>query len=406
MLRLSRLDEVTVGRVQVDANGRARGTADLEGPGTAFLVLDEMRIVPLYLRPGRTVEVDIAGEDGAGVTFSETGTANRLLRHFAAALGVQQFPLKAPSAEFVEFATATERDATTRIDEAFAQGALDAVDREFLTACVHSHVEYAHEIHRRFRGDDDSAAALRAYGAELLPVTSAYLRADGGWRAPLESAFEGSPESDLAKWFDHVRGNAADTAAREYMLGRCALRALRDGAPSEPVLAALRAVAAEPTVALVRAHAKRMEHLRPGGTAPPIVAATLDGTPFDSRVTQGKLVVLEFQASWCPHCKRERSAWSALANTYADDDRLVFVSISVDQDAARWRTDVRGWKVASDHHYALRAEGGFDADVYRDFGATGVPHYLMVDGQGRFVDVRAPRPSAGLAEAVEANLLR
>ena len=45
------------------------------------------------------------------------------------------------------------------------------------------------------------------------------------------------------------------------------------------------------------------EMLKPGVPAPAFNLKTLDGKNFDSARLQGRYVVIDFWASWCPDCR-------------------------------------------------------------------------------------------------------
>jgi peroxiredoxin len=69
---------------------------------------------------------------------------------------------------------------------------------------------------------------------------------------------------------------------------------------------------------------------------PPVAAPAwklkdVDGNPVTLSQFKGKVVVLDFWATWCPPCRTEIPGYVALQKKYADDG-LVVVGISVDTD--------------------------------------------------------------------------
>ncbi len=69
----------------------------------------------------------------------------------------------------------------------------------------------------------------------------------------------------------------------------------------------------------------------PGGAFPALAGAGLDGGPLPA--TEGKVVLVDFWASWCAPCKASFPAYSRLQSAYADRG-LVVVAVSVDEDAS------------------------------------------------------------------------
>jgi cytochrome c biogenesis protein CcmG, thiol:disulfide interchange protein DsbE len=66
-----------------------------------------------------------------------------------------------------------------------------------------------------------------------------------------------------------------------------------------------------------------------GEVAPPIRATLLDGTSFDSSGARGKVVVVNYWATWCAPCRAEMPALDAYYRAHRGDG-LVLVAISMD----------------------------------------------------------------------------
>jgi len=74
-----------------------------------------------------------------------------------------------------------------------------------------------------------------------------------------------------------------------------------------------------------------------GTMAPSAVVETLDGRSIDlsSYLNQGKAVVLEFWATWCPLCRQMEPQMQAARTKYADQATFVSVGVSANQTPAR-----------------------------------------------------------------------
>lgn len=67
-----------------------------------------------------------------------------------------------------------------------------------------------------------------------------------------------------------------------------------------------------------------------GGPAPALAGKRLDGAPFDLAAERGKLVLVDFWASWCEPCRRELPVLEQLHHEHAHAG-LVVVGVSVDE---------------------------------------------------------------------------
>jgi len=71
----------------------------------------------------------------------------------------------------------------------------------------------------------------------------------------------------------------------------------------------------------------------PGHPAPDITVQTLDGKTLALSDLQGKAVVLNFWATWCPPCQAEMPELQAAHDAYADGG-LVVLGVNQGEDAA------------------------------------------------------------------------
>lgn len=104
----------------------------------------------------------------------------------------------------------------------------------------------------------------------------------------------------------------------------------------------------------------------------------------------GRTLMIDVWATWCGPCKAEIPYIEKLVEAYKNDERLQFVSISVDTDRQAWldkiATDKPAWPqyhVAGDQYKAL-LEG---------FAITGIPRFIIVLPDGTIGQPDAFRPS-------------
>lgn len=118
---------------------------------------------------------------------------------------------------------------------------------------------------------------------------------------------------------------------------------------------------------------------------------------------KGKVIYIDFWASWCVPCIREFPASKELRRQYPAQE-LAIVYLSIDQDAGKWQqATAKFLKGAADLY---RFEDGESAGFARHFGIRSVPRYMVIDQQGavRFAD--APRPSEPRLKEILGSLLK
>ena len=109
--------------------------------------------------------------------------------------------------------------------------------------------------------------------------------------------------------------------------------------------------------------------------APPFEVTAMDGTRFNLDAMGGRVVLIDFWATWCGPCNRELPHMKKIAKEFANDP-LVIISVSWDSDEAKWKDFVAKngmtWVQYRDTDHALSNAFGIDA----------IPHYFTIDSDG------------------------
>jgi thiol-disulfide isomerase/thioredoxin len=98
---------------------------------------------------------------------------------------------------------------------------------------------------------------------------------------------------------------------------------------------------------------------------------------------KGKVVLVDFWASWCGPCRRENPTVVALYNKYKSKGFEVF-SVSLDQDRQKWIDAIaKDGLIWSSHVSDLRGWGNAAAQLY---GVQSIPKTMLVDKNGIVTD--------------------
>ncbi|RKR82053.1 AhpC/TSA family protein [Mucilaginibacter gracilis] len=82
-----------------------------------------------------------------------------------------------------------------------------------------------------------------------------------------------------------------------------------------------------------------------GDSAINFSARNLKGEPVNLNDFRGKVIVVDFWATWCIPCLEELKYWVALVDKYKDDPNVVLIGVSIDDDKKKWKTYVNNHKL-------------------------------------------------------------
>jgi thiol-disulfide isomerase/thioredoxin len=112
--------------------------------------------------------------------------------------------------------------------------------------------------------------------------------------------------------------------------------------------------------------------------APPFLLSDIDGKPVSTASWQGKVVIVNFWATWCPPCREEIPILIHLAEKYKDD--LVVVGVSLDDGSP---DEVREFarRVGINYPIVMRSR-----ELLLEYGGVpALPTSFMINKEGRVV---------------------
>jgi thiol-disulfide isomerase/thioredoxin len=128
-----------------------------------------------------------------------------------------------------------------------------------------------------------------------------------------------------------------------------------------------------------------------------IAVKDLDGRAISSADWSGKVVIVNFWATWCPPCRAEIPDLIALQNKYKD--HLLIIGISDDDDPPE---TVKKWVVAHNINYPIVMNTPELRKVFA--GVTALPTSFIVDRQSRLAMRHVGMLTAATTEAETRSL--
>ena len=122
-----------------------------------------------------------------------------------------------------------------------------------------------------------------------------------------------------------------------------------------------------------------------GSPAKPFKLKDIDGKEVALKDFLGKIVYIDFWASWCGPCIYDMKFMEIVKEKFKDE--VVFIQISLDNDI-EWReavtaNDVKGINLRIDDNNT----------VSKSYGVTGIPAYYLIDKKGNFAVSHVSDPS-------------
>ncbi len=114
-------------------------------------------------------------------------------------------------------------------------------------------------------------------------------------------------------------------------------------------------------------------------TAPDFTLTSLDGQKITLSSFKGKVVILDFWATWCPPCRAEIPGFVEIYNKYKDAG-LVIIGIAMDSEN-KVRSFVKSNKVT----YPVVLGNGQLANLYG--GIEGIPTTFVIDKNGKIANM-------------------
>lgn len=132
------------------------------------------------------------------------------------------------------------------------------------------------------------------------------------------------------------------------------------------------------------------ERIQPGKEAPDLVFPNPMGETIKLSDLRGKIVLLDFWASWCKPCRAENPNVVRMYNQYKEKGFEVF-SFSLDQDPTRWKNAIQQDGLIWPNHASDLQQ--WNTAAIPLYGFRGIPYTVLIDKNGKIIETNLRGPA-------------
>ncbi|MCB0526392.1 MAG: TlpA disulfide reductase family protein [Saprospiraceae bacterium] len=138
-----------------------------------------------------------------------------------------------------------------------------------------------------------------------------------------------------------------------------------------------------------------------GYEAPDLMGYTPDSSTYSLKQMRGKIVMVDFWASWCGPCRKENPNVIANYNKYKDKG-FDILGVSLDRNADAWKKAIDADGLPWHHISDLKGWQSSHAALY---SVTSIPQTVLIDREGKIIarNLRGEQLGAKLAEIFGEN---
>lgn len=141
---------------------------------------------------------------------------------------------------------------------------------------------------------------------------------------------------------------------------------------------------------------KRLSAVKDGAVAPEFAIPTPDDSELNLSRLKGKVVLLDFWASWCGPCRAENPNVLKIHEKYRDNG-FEILGVSIDTDKTSWLKAIYDDKLTWLQGSTLT---GWTCEIAQLYGVSSIPHTVIIGKDGKIVatDLRGEELAAKIDE--------
>jgi peroxiredoxin len=121
--------------------------------------------------------------------------------------------------------------------------------------------------------------------------------------------------------------------------------------------------------------------IRQGYDAPDIALPSVNGDTIQLSSLKGKVVLLDFWASWCGPCRVANKGLTKLYQKFKAKGFEIY-SVSLDDDKSKWTNAIKKDKI---NWLQVNDGGGWDAQTAVKWGINAIPTSYLINKDGKLI---------------------
>lgn len=233
-----------------------------------------------------------------------------------------------------------------------------------------------HDLHSIYTKYDDSLRSINAYAEKLDPNTmSAEQKQEVN---ALYSNMMSARLTEIEKFMKLRPASPVTFFAVRFLFSK-----------PEPKLIVVAAEKLEPNfpdseyTKLITELKSSLGEVFEGAKAPDIRLKGPDGDSLALSDLKGKVVLIDFWASWCGPCRKENPHVKEIYEKYKDQGFEIF-GVSLDTKGDQWKTAIKHDGIDWVHVSQLK---GWSTDAAKTYGVSSIPQTFLLDKEGTIVKV-------------------
>ncbi|MFO8055312.1 MAG: TlpA disulfide reductase family protein [Bacteroidales bacterium] len=126
---------------------------------------------------------------------------------------------------------------------------------------------------------------------------------------------------------------------------------------------------------------RKAEKTAIGATAPDIELPDPDNNPLALSDIEGKVVMIDFWASWCSYCRKENPQKAKLYQKYKDEGFNIY-GVSLDKNRENWLKAINDDSLTWNHVSELN---GWETKAKDIYNVSSVPYTILINEEGKII---------------------